>query len=175
LTPEARDKLGRFSMRFDLLEILPSARMHQILREKLAGRGFVEQSEGMVLPDVKDASIVFDIEAMTLHLRLKSPDGMTVRVIDDALPEWTSGMADAIEKGELLSPELTRLAQQELGHQAAARLRDLALELRATINSALKETYRDAITEKAATLGSVSNISETSDGSTFRIRIEIQG
>lgn len=173
LAPAAREKLGSFSMTFKLMEILPVEQMRELLRKTLLDMGFVESDQGLAMPCKNGNSAVFDAETMTIHLRVPVPDNMEVRVIDDNLPEWADHVDEAVASGELLNPALTKLAQQNLGREAAAALNQVALEARSQINAALKQTYREAIKEKAAKLGSVSNISESNDGSTYRIRIEV--
>lgn len=175
IAPGFRQKLGNFTLSFELMEILPLTQMQQILRDILIARGFVETEKGLAMPCEDDKSAVFDPVTMTMHLRVPVPESMAVSVIDDRPPEWVHRIEEAIGSDQLLSPSLTLLAQQTLGQQAAHQLQQLALEAKSLINSALKETYREAIKEKAGKLGSVSNISETSDGAIYRIRIEISG
>jgi len=47
------------------------------------------------------------------------------------------------------------------------------MEARKVLNAALKETYREAIKTKASQIGNVTNISESSEGGSTRIRIEV--
>jgi uncharacterized membrane protein len=49
----------------------------------------------------------------------------------------------------------------------------MAIQAKKQVNSALKDVYRQAVKEKASALGNVENISESKDGNTYRIRIEI--
>lgn len=175
LAPATREKLGNFSMSFELMEILPAEQMQEILRQILLARGFVESEKGLAMPCDAGKSAVFDPATMIMHLNVPVPESMSVNVIDDRLPEWANNVNAAIANNELLDPELTRIAQKSLGRAAAEALQAMALEARGQVNAALKETYREAIKEKAAKLGSVSNISESSDGATYRIRIEVSG
>ena len=41
------------------------------------------------------------------------------------------------------------------------------------VNTSLKEVYREAAREKAASIGNVENVTESKEGNTYRIRIEI--
>lgn len=173
LAPEAREKLGSFSLSFELLEILPVEKMRQIIHQKLLEKGFVDSADGLVMPCKSGESAVFDVETMTVHLQVQIPDGMIIRINDDYLQDWRNDIKKAEETGELLSAELTERAAKTLGSEAAKNLSELAMEARERINAALKETYREAIREKAGSLGSVSNVTESSDGSTYRIRIEV--
>jgi len=50
---------------------------------------------------------------------------------------------------------------------------DLAIKARSEVNAALKDVYRESIKAKAATIGSVTDVSESSEGNVYRIRVEI--
>ncbi|MBF0406376.1 MAG: hypothetical protein HQM10_03400 [Candidatus Riflebacteria bacterium] len=174
LAPVAREKLGSFSMTFELMEILPIIQMQHILRQILIKRGFIETDQGLAMPCKYGNSAVFFPETMTMRLNVPVPKSMEVTINDDFLPDWLARIQSAKENNELISPELTKMAQDELGQKASEELFKLAIEARGQINAALKEAYRDAIREKASKLGTVSDVTESNDGSTYRIRIEVK-
>ncbi len=184
LSPASREKLGKYSMVFSLMGILPDERMKELLQEKLTDKNCSMTEEGLVLPCGCIGSAVFDVENLTLNLQVPvsdgmdmsfySPDYMSYQEEEEKKSSMQRDVDKALASGEVLNDKMEKLARESLGNAAAIQLKALAMEARQIINEALKETYRDAINEKASQLGNVSNITENSEGATYRIRIEVE-
>jgi len=172
LSADTRERLGNYSLGFEMLEILPPEHMRQILRQKLLDLGFTEEPEGLAMPCTDGKSAVFDLAGLTMKLNVPLPEAMSIRVEEEAQQSWDETIRNAVQNDGLID-SLSGWAKSNVAHQAAESLTQLALQAKAQVNLALKDTYRDAVKEKASKLGSVTNVSESNDGSSWRIRIEI--
>lgn len=173
LTDDRLDKLGRFSMPFDLMQIQPLARMQELLKQALLRAGGNDTGNGIALPCADGKSAVIDVENLKIRLEVQLPDELSTTAYEENIPRINEQIQQALEKGAQLDSSWTGYAEKVIAADMARQLRDLALDARQVLNSAIKEAYSEAIKEKAAQLGSVSAISESSDGSTTRIRIEV--
>lgn len=169
LSHTLRSKLADFRLNFPLLEILPRAQMLELLKNHLLGRGFIETEEGLAMPVETGKSAVFMPDSMEMVLKIALPGDQEMRIYEEWLPKVEDSIRRAVETGRTIGGELGNSLDQTLARQ----LTDLAVQGRNEINSALKDVYRDAIKQKAAQLGSVSNVSESSEGNVYRIRIEV--
>lgn len=172
LSEDTRNRLGSYSIGFEILEILPPQQMREILRQKLLALGFTEEANGLAMPCSGERSAVLNLETLQMDLKVPLPDGMSIIIEEEAQQQWDEAIRNAMDKNRQIN-SLGSLARSTIGRQAAEDLTNLALQAKAKVSQALKDTYRDAVKEKASKLGSVNNVSESNDGATWRIRIEI--
>lgn len=172
LSNDRLEKLGRFSMPFDLMQILALARMQELLSEALLRAGCTDTGSGFAVPCRDGQSAVIDVENLKIRLEVEPPDNYGVWTEEEYMGNLKEQVQQALAQGGQLD-HLSASAEKEVAAVMARDLRDLALAARKLLNAAIKETYREAIKEKAAQIGNVSAISESSDGSTTRIRIEV--
>jgi hypothetical protein len=166
-------KEGSFSIVFTMLEILSADRMKELLKEQLLAKGFNESRQGLEMPVKNGQSAVFDLANMSMELKVPLPDKCTVLVQEEYIADFRKKLNEAVEQGTVLDNWMIERQIDNLKSSAIAKLRELAVEARKEVNSALKEVYRTAVKEKAATMGNVENVSESKEGNTYRIRIEI--
>lgn len=164
---------GSFSMVFTMLEILAADRMRELLKQELADKGFVETPEGMAMPVEGAKKAVLDLETMVMKLTVPLPDSCTIQVEEEYLKQFQEKLQKSVENGSIMNDWNVSNKVERLKDNAVQQLKNIAVEARKEVNSALKEVYREAIREKAASLGNVETISETKEGHTYRIRIEI--
>ena len=169
----ARDKMGTFSMGFPLLDILPIEQMRQILREKLLAAGFTDTPDGLSMPVAPEQTAVLNPDTMIMTLTVPVPDSFELKVEEEYMGQLKNNIKAALAEGGQVSLASGDRIRNAIGQNVAENMKNLALEARKQVNTALKETYRDAIKEKASTIGTVSNVSETVEGKTYRIRVEI--
>jgi hypothetical protein len=170
-----QDKLNRlksFHIGFTLLEILPMDEMLDILKEKLINHGF--KLNGDSLDTTMDESeIVFSLENLSLEIKLNIPAEQNISFTDD--------VAGDMERLALLKDSIANNISIRSGGfdglelEYAQALADIAVEAKALINTAIKETYKDAVIAKASQLGNLEHISETSEDGVYKVRIEIEG
>lgn len=174
LIPErAGMKEGSFSIVFTMLEILAADRMKGLLKEQLLANGFKESQNGLEMPVQSGQSAIFDLENLSMELKVPLPAKCTVLVQQEDIAAFRKNLNEAIEQGTVLDNWVMERQIDSLKSAAIAKLRDLAVEARKEVNSALKDVYREAVKEKAASMGNVENVSESKEGNTYRIRIEI--
>lgn len=169
LSENLRNRLADFRLNFPLLDILPPERMQEMLKKRLIAAGFQESEAGLVMPTPTGQNAVFDPATMEMRLSITVPEAHNTRMYEESI-NW---MEEQIKKALATGTVLEKAPGAELASRLAEQMSELAVKARAAVNAVLKDVYREAIKEKAGQLGSVSNISESSDGSTFRIRIEV--
>lgn len=178
----------RVGITLDLLPILTPERMRAIALEVLAEKGAERETlpdggERWVLRRPNGVAYRIDPETLTVEVSLDDMVGRTISitVYEEALER--SKLA-AAQRGELtLTPEEARglgwTAEQlaELADRERLEARRQLLveteEARRTMNQMLKDIYREAVKEKARSLGDVTSISESERDGTYRIRIEL--
>lgn len=169
LSHSLRDKLGGFKINFPLLDILPHAEMLELVKKRLLDAGFTETADGLAMAVNDGQQAIFNPDSMEMKLSIALPGDQTVRVYEEILTQVEGRIRKAVETGGTVADEFGNNLDQAMARQ----LTDLAILARNQVNAVLKEVYRDAIKEKAGQLGSVSNISESSEGNVYRIRVEI--
>ena len=164
---------GSFSLVFNLLDILPAPRMRELLQKQLLGRGFNEVSEGLAMPCEGKASAVLDPVTMTMKLTVPLPESTTIRIEEEYLAKFREELARAMESGKAMNNWQLNQQVDSIKAQVVNQLKEMAVQARKEVNGALKEVYREAVREKAASLGNVESVTESREGNTYRIRIEI--
>ncbi len=169
LSENLRNRLADFRLNFPLLDILPPERMQEMLKKRLIEAGFLEIEAGLVMPTPSGQTAIFDPATMEMRLSIAVPETHNTRMYEESI-NW---MEEQIKRALAAGTVLEKAPGSELASRLAEQMAELAVKARAAVNAVLKDVYREAIREKAGQLGSVSNVSESSDGSTFRIRIEV--
>lgn len=182
---------NRIRISFELLRILAVERMRELLKKHLTGeRNGIANPDGTIEVAIPGhARLIIDPKAETVEIDVAGllPGSIDARVYDILVPPDLKVEAGgriqlpASLTKEQLDQLLPSWAGRNVIDQEAARLRDeiRALLLKETVaarkalNGALKDVYRDAIKEKADQLGNVTGVSESSDGGTWRLRVEI--
>jgi hypothetical protein len=166
-------KNASFSLVFTMLEILSRDKMNELLRDKLLEKGFLETERGLEMQVADQRSAVFDLESLSMKLEVPLPNKCKIFVEEEYLTQFKEKIAKAIESQTLLEDLQVGRQVDSLKAIAVNELKDMAIQSKKQVNSALKDVYRQAVKEKASALGNVENISESKDGNTYRIRIEI--
>ena len=167
-------KFGTFSLVFPLLEILNREKMNELIKEKLIEKGFVEK-DGLLEIDLGDGERgIFNPETMTLDIHLNVADDVFLLVQEEVANDVQAEIQRALESGKILKQYEKNSGLQDLVEQQKGKMLAHATELKKQINDALKEVYKEAIKEKATQLGSVTNLSESSAGGVYKIRLEIE-
>ncbi len=169
----AGNHAGGFSLVFTLLDILPAPRMRELLTKELLGKGFTEAENGLAMPCRDGVTAVLDPVSMTMKLTVPMPESCTVMVYEEYLQSLREELAKAVETGKVAQSWQVASAVETMKGRVISELKELASEARKEINAALKNVYSEAIREKAASLGNVENVTESREGNTYRVRIEI--
>jgi hypothetical protein len=161
-------------MPFDIMQILPADQMQDLLKKSLLAAGCTDSEAGLVVPCQDGKTALIDVENRTIKIRVPVPKEYETGVYEEVLAGVNAQIAQALASGQQLGGRMSEHADSLLAGQMASQLRDLTMEARKVLNAALKDTYREAIREKAAQIGNVTNISESSEGGSTRIRIEVE-
>ncbi len=176
LTSDQLARRGRLDMSFDLLGILTPERMKEILGEILTGRGWTQTPDGKWTCRSPDGAIWrIDPASHTLEVDVSPQltqdiivDSSRLGIYDDSGPRNVS--ATNLPAAVRTSIEA---AVQSLEAGEKDRLVREAMQARLALTEALQEVYREALQEKAKSIGNIVSVSESTQDGTTRIRIEI--
>jgi len=160
-------------MPFDVMQILPADQMQELLKKSLLAAGCSESGGAIAVPCKEGQTALIDLKNSTLRLKVAVPGEFTTSVYEEILDSVNDQIKNALASGTQIGGRIGESADSLLAGQMAKQLRDLAMAARRVLNAALKETYREAIKIKASQIGNVTNISESSEGGSTRIRIEV--
>jgi hypothetical protein len=171
---------GKLDFGFDLLGILPPEEMKSLLQNALAKRNWIPDQKGCTLQTGK-IRLHIDLENRQLEVSvLSNPDeAVTVHIKDNSdlarHLELAVNSKNPEDVAKIKAFELTHAIQAAEGLQAGEKeaLLKSGIQARLELNRILSDVYREAITQKASTLGTISSTNESSDGTTLRIRVEI--
>jgi hypothetical protein len=162
----------------ELIEILPPEQMADILRESLAQRGF-EERDGKMERTRDGTTVSIDPLTAEVTIRVEASESVEVNRTKEI---WTSdpsaeGKEHAREKlKEALRKELERaidpkegVLQRKVSEELEAQLGDLSEELSRVSN----EVTREALKQKANSLGAIKSLSEDPQAGTLTIKIEV--
>ena len=176
LIPESQLKdFGSFSLVFPLLEILPAAKMREKLSKKLSEGDYEVVEDGTLNKSLGEGvSVVFNLATVSAKITVPVPEEWSVMVEDIRMERFKEMINEAQEKG-LTVDKTYSSAKGNIINDVESALLPAVMSVKAEVNAALKEVYREAIKEKASAMGSVVGVSETSENGTYRIRVEIEG
>ncbi|MFZ2958273.1 MAG: hypothetical protein WA705_15395 [Candidatus Ozemobacteraceae bacterium] len=181
LSEDDRARTGRMNMHFGLLGMLDPDRMRQLLTDALHHRGWKEESSGTwTRVSTGGAVLHLDPAALTLEIDVTAdlPSHLLAGYFEpgdtriQTLETKTSSDIDALG----LTGDAAANLQAQLGQMnanASQRLVRETMNARRELNETLKDVYREAVKEKATSLGTVSSVDESSTGGSWRVRIEI--
>lgn len=144
----------------DLLGILPEGDMVDLLKTRLAASGWKAGADGQLETTLGAVSAVLSQDGRKVELRLQSERTVTGRAETASGAARSADAAAKTEQGSLQSEVVLQLMRAEP-------------EVRARIQSVLKEVYIEALKKKAQSLGSVQSISET-EGADGEIELVIR-
>ncbi|NLI78288.1 MAG: hypothetical protein GX442_17865 [Candidatus Riflebacteria bacterium] len=175
LTPDQAATRGRLNISFPLMGILDPERMRELLAQVLGSQGWKELDGKWerTSPDLGLWRI--DPATTTLEVDISRRLPQTVSVSPDALshppdPEFGDPTPQDIR------PEIRRILEANIAGLEEKTKDDLvadAVRARQALSEALRDVYRQALQEKARSLGNVVSVSESAQDGTMRIRIEI--
>ncbi len=169
LSETLRNRLAGFKLNFPLLDILPPESMQALVKARLLAAGFQETAAGLAMPAGSGENAVIDPATMEMTLSINVPSEHQVKVYEESMAWVQEQIRVAVEAGTIIPAQ----AGNNLTEALARQMADLAVKARSLVNAALKDVYREAIKEKAGQLGSVCNVSESSEGNVYRIRVEV--
>lgn len=172
----------------DLLPILGQEAMTGLLLKQLAAAGAREQ-DGKWLLTGQISDWIFDPATLKLEVRphqRQQLQEVELAVFEESLSRSFLRQHGAQELIELdaaeirANSELGEALAQELARQAgendlaSRRFFEDVRQARQLINQSLKQVYREAVAEKARSLGKIVSLSESESQGELRIRLEVQ-
>ena len=162
-----------------LAEILPRAEMESILTRQLLEDGWQQSEENGAFtlgPEERTANATLTIDADLKQLRIDSLliSDRTVALYEEEIP---ADQLARIKAGEPVTLEDIGIssADNEQAQIAEGKLNNLIINSRRQINQSLAQVYRQAVLEKAGSLGTVESVQEHQNENGTRISIRVKG
>lgn len=186
VTETVRDS-DKTTQKINLENIVSEDDMRSLLKENLKKEGFKETSGNKLVKkretgevqtvDLANLEVTTELE---VHKQVKVEREVTVKGRDaDRMSRTEKRDFDKKAKSDLLG-KLEKEAKTEARKQQAALAKLIAdtlakseEERRTELNRAVKETYKDAIKKKAASMGNVTSIEERGGGEDYEMVIRI--
>lgn len=167
-----------------LTEIVPPEQQKEILREKLEEKGWEEEegSEGRVLTRKRgNVKETIDLDSMTVEAEveidrtLERSRTITVRGDRDLENEEdrrTNEQA-ALERSIAISDEERQEAETSMQREIARELEETDAERNSELNDIVRDVYAESLKQKAASLGTITDIQESQAGEDYELVIKI--
>ncbi len=169
-----KKRLLRFG--FDLLGILEPARMKELLESVLSERGWTKEGDVWKSPSSGPVQVTIDPEKLAVQVDASA-------ILGNSAAIWREGLRKDVDLADSSDPTLSSLNEYEIqllkdaagaqGREVQAELLKAGVAAKRDLSGILKDVYRLAVKEKAGKIGNIASVTESSEGSTLRIRIEI--
>lgn len=165
--------------KLDVLEILPPEQMAGLLKQELLERGFLENEDGTLTRD--DGAVKVTVEPCTGEVTVKSEaiDNVSLEAnrevtgYDDVGP-GEGALRDRVK--EQLKQELERKAEKEserLQSEATQKLEQALDDLQPELGKVVNKITREALKQKAAQMGTITEIVEDTQTGNLTIKVEV--
>jgi len=167
------------STQLELLEILPSDQMAQLLAEELQRRGFQRRGQSLSRRD-QGITIQIDPETASVTVRAEAQDRVELAAEGIAVLDRDSGSAqtesakEAVRQGlrQDLEAYLAR-REAEIQQQVTAKLEDCLADLRQELNQVVNRVTAEALKTKAAQIGQIKEMTEDRESGSLTIVLEV--
>ena len=123
LSNDRLDKLGSFSMPFDVMQILPAEQMQELLKKSLLAAGCSESGDEIAVPCKEGQVALIDVVNRTLRLRIGVPKDYETSVYEEIVSSVNEQIANALKKGEQIGGNMSQHADRLVAAEMAPRLR----------------------------------------------------
>lgn len=178
VTREVRGS-DEISTQLELLGILPPEATNQLLRESLKKRGFEEQDDGTLIRKEGDITIRVDPCSGKVTVKAEAKEDVTVKGSKEAMGWDDAGPNSAAASGrareQLIKDLEKKLAKENerLQAEATAALEKHLGDLQPEIGQIVNEVTRESLKQKAAQLGTITEIAEDAQSGSMTIKIEL--
>lgn len=167
------------STQLELLEILPPEAMGQLLRDELKARGFGENDDGTL--SRKDGNITVTVDPCNggVTVKAEAKEDVSVEGSRDASAWDDVGpgqQAVADRAREQLRKDLEKRIdreQERLQTQATDELEKHLHDLQPEIGEVVNKVTREALKQKAAQMGTITEIAEDDRTGSMTIKVEV--
>lgn len=164
-----------FTISFSILDILPRKQMTELLEKELKKSGFKEEEGELVTSLGNNSNVKFNLDTASATISIPTPDtSVTVSIEEEVLVQFKRKLKKALENNELINSNAVNTAKRKIQSNAEKQIEKAVIECKDLVNSALKGVYKEAIKTKASKIANVTNISETSENGTYKIRVEME-
>jgi hypothetical protein len=162
----------------ELLEVLPSEQMAELLRDELIQRGFAEK-DGRLQRTADGVTVEIDPNCGEVVLTSATERELEIEAEREGLAYDDFGPAERSVKKALkkqLQSDLQKQADREQGKlqsEATKRLEGHLADLQKELNQAVNRVTGEALKRKAAQLGAIKEMSEDPQTGSLTIKIEV--
>lgn len=164
------------SARLEVLPILPSERMGELLGAELSGRGFVREGDKAVRREQGGVEVAVDLRTGQLEVLARGEKQVELAteqtaVTDEALRERVEEDLRARAKEDL--ERQADGARARLAQTLTAKLEGRLKDLRGELDEVVNKVTASALKERAAQLGTIEEISEDPASGTLTIKVKV--
>lgn len=164
------------SSKLEVLPILPSERMGELLGAELAERGFTREGDRAVRKEAGDVEVAVDLRTGQLDVRARSSKQVNLETERVAVTDAELKVHKETELRAMARADLERRAEVERGSLSRevtlaleARLKDLRGELDEVVN----KVTGNALKERAGQLGTIEEIHEDAATGSLTIKVKV--
>lgn len=174
---------NKISLEINLMPILDKKRMSDILKKILENLG-AKEDNGIML--VKNGNgIIYKIDPQNLNLEIDLSEilkDISIDVYEESLSREITRMDNSqaieltqkqLESLDINTQNLINAKMENVDQELQKQLVGETFKARQYINQLLKEIYKEAIGEKARSMGNISSISESQENGEYRVRMII--
>ncbi len=162
----------------EILEILPADQMSDLLKGELQGRGY-EEKEGKMVKEQNGIRISVDTKSGEVSIKSEMTETITVECEKEGYGYDDVGPSkQTIEKflSDQAKAEAQRRAEKQkeiVQNEAAEKLEGIMGDVRKELNDAVNSVTREALKRKAASLGTIKEMSEDPEAGSLTIKVEV--
>ena len=169
------DEIGT---RLELLDILPPEPTAELLRAELKARGFAEVEDGTLVRRDGSLTVTLDPCDGSVVVRSEVAEDVTLEAKHDATAfDDAPGERDIRARArEVARQKLDQKAEAEterLQQQATDALEKHLDELRPELGRVVNKVTREALKQKAAQLGTITELAEDAESGSLTIKVEV--
>jgi hypothetical protein len=167
------------STRLELLDILPPEATAGLLKGALAERGFEEQPDGTFARQDGGLTVTVDPCDGTVTVKSEVSEAVGLEVRRDTSGYDDIGPSEKVIRERMkdqLKADIDKKAEQEAGklqEKATAALEQHLDELQPELGRIVNKVTREALKQKARSLGTVTEVSEDAEAGNLTLTIEV--
>jgi hypothetical protein len=160
----------------DLLGILPSDEMNELLRQQLETDGFNRQDNGSMVKDQNGVIIEIDPGERKIQASVAQSQKLSATV-KQSQQSWGESRKEAKEMAlstaKAEANDQIQLEEKRLQEQVTEQLTDALGEIQRQIDQAINRATGEALKRRAAQLGEIEEINEDPETGSLQIRVKL--
>jgi hypothetical protein len=163
----------------EILEILPGDQMADLLKKELEARGFEEGEDGKMVRTRDGVTVTVDPKAGEVTVRAEKSEHVELETekegwgYDDVGPRQNQVRKQLSEQAKADLERRADRQQERLQGEATERLEQVMGEVRKELSDAVNGVTREALKQKAASMGQIKEMTEDPEAGSLTIKVEV--